>query len=256
MPAAHQIIHEVAGFMGLTVGHIDFPDYRSVQQLPRIGKRGLDIVSELAEPWNQFASVQYVTQVRDRTLSVVKVDWASPTTGGYVIRRGQHSQQQIMQEAYLDQPRLNEVQKIIIRGAAYTKPKLDLGLTTRTEYFRNITTQSVGRSIGGQVTASGDTVATNFNPGVSKEVVTETSSVELLYGDKVLNREETVYVDDELTSRTRERFWYFEPAFSPATGATTTLTALVTTGSPTVLVSSAAGFPVVNGFSIRTIRKT
>jgi hypothetical protein len=212
MVKAHKIIRDVAGFMGLTVGHIDFPDYDLYNDYVSIGKRGLDIVSELAEPWNLFARVQYISQVRDKTLSVVKVDWENPITGGYVIRRGQHSQQQISQELYLDQPRLNEVQLIIIRGAAWTRPRCEVvGTEIRTEYFRNVATVEVNSSIAGQVTAPSDTLVTNSNRGAMKEVTTETTTVETVYCDKVLNRVETIYVDDELTARTTERFWYYEP---------------------------------------------
>lgn len=212
MPKAHQIIREVAGFMGLVVGHIDFPDYDLYNSYVAIGKSGLGIVSELAEPWNQFARIQYVTQVRDRVLSVVKVDWQNPPAAGYTIRRGQHSQQQILQEAYLDQPRLNEVQLIIIRGAAWTRKACEvLGTQTRTEYMRNVVTAEVHNAIAGQVSAPGDTVVIGANRGATRESVQETTTVETVYCDKVINRVETLYVDDELTERTTERFWYYEP---------------------------------------------
>ena len=210
--SAHGIISEVCQFMGLTVGALEFPDYQLYNNYVAVGKRGLDIIEELMAPFNQFGRIRYISQVRDRVLSVIKVDWQNPVPAGCnILSRSMIASQQRSQELYLDEPRLNEVSRIIIRGAAYSIPRTTLGITVRTEYFRNITMAEVGNSIIGVVSAPGENLAIAENAAQSKEVVNEISTVELLFGDKVLQRESWTYTNDELTEHSLERNFYYEP---------------------------------------------
>lgn len=164
---------------------------------------------------------------------MVKVDWQNPPAAGYTIRRGEHSQQTVSQEAYLDQPRLNEVQLIVIRGAAWTRPRCAvLGTQVRTEYFRNVVTEEVNEAIAGQVTAPSDTLVTQANAATTKEVTTEQTVVETVYCDKVLNRVDSLYVDDELTERSTERFWYYEPGAVQSNISADAETFVIQSGSP------------------------
>lgn len=212
LPTAHKVIRDSAALAGLSVGVLEFPNYYLYASYVAIGQTILQIVSELAQPYNQFARVQYVTQVREKTLSVIKVDWANPSSGGYSLPRAQHNTQNLNQILYLEQPRLNEVDVIIIRGATWTTPKIDLGSTVRIEYNRNVTTQEVSDALRGQVTAAGDAVTGEGNPAsFTVEVITEVTTIETLYGDKVLTKVETQVINNELSGRTEERYWYYEP---------------------------------------------
>lgn len=212
---AHDIIRDAASVMGLSVGALEFPNYYLYSSFVAVGQTLLSIIQELVQPFNQFARIQYVTQVHSRLLSVIKVDWTAPRSGGYVVSRSQHSNQVRRQTVYLDQPRLNEIQKIIIRGAAWVTPKLDLGLTVRVEYNRNTVMAEVANGLLGQVPAAGDAIVKNANSGAYlTEVTTETTVTETLYGDKVINRDEKIVINGNLSSRTQERYWYFEPGTS------------------------------------------
>lgn len=209
---AQGIIREVCSFMGLVPGAMEFPDYELFNNYVAIGKRGLDIIEELIAPYNQFATIKYIVQVRDRVLSIIKIDWQNPIPAGCnILSRNMIASQQRSQELYLDEPRLNEVQKIIIRGAAYTKPRTILGITIRTEYFRNVTMAEVSNSLAGVVTAPGDTISASQNAGQSKEIVNEITTVELIFGDKVLQSESWTYTNNELTEHSLERNFYYEP---------------------------------------------
>jgi hypothetical protein len=210
-PTAHQIITEATAAAGLQIGALDFPDYPLFQPYVAIGRTVLEIVAELVEPFNQFARVQYVTEIRDRFLSVRKVDFLNVPANGYVLTRDEHATQSRVQRLYLDEPRLNEVDFFQIRGASWTTPKIDLGSTTKIEYFRSTATAEVQASIGGVVQAPGDVTVVTTSAAITKSVLTETTVVSICYGDKVLTRVEEVVIDDELSSRTVERYWYFEP---------------------------------------------
>jgi len=211
MPTAHEIIREIAAQVNLNVGALEFPDYSLHNSYVALGKTFQQIVSELIEPFNQFARIQHVLSVRDRVASVIRVDWANPPANGISIEE-QHLEERVRQQtAYLDQPRLNEVDVMVIRGASYTTPRVNLGTQTRIEYFRNIATAEAEQSIAGQVSAPGDVVQSITNPGISKNVTVETVVNETYYGDKVLERIETVYADGEITGRTKDRFFYIDP---------------------------------------------
>jgi hypothetical protein len=211
MPTAHQVITEASAAAGLGIGVLDFPNYSLYQPFVAIGRTVLEIVSELAEPFNQFARVQYVTEIRDRLLSVRKLDYLNVPSGGYQLTREEHASQGRVQRLYLDDPRLNEVDFFVIRGASWTTPKTDLGSTTKIEYLRTVATVEVQSSISGVVQAPGDVTVVTTNPAITKEVITETTTISLCYGDKVLSRIEEIVVNDELSARTVERYWYFEP---------------------------------------------
>lgn len=212
MPRAHQVIREAAEIVGIRIGVLEFPDYDLYATFHALGQTVPQIIATLAEPFNQFARLQYVTQIRNGVLSVVKVNWTAPAAGGTQLTRHQHATQTRKQTLYLEQPRLNEVERIIIRGASWTTPKLDLGLTTQIEYFRNTTTEEVSQTLRGQVTAPGDAIVSGApDAAFTLQVVTEETITSLLYGDKVLEREHEIMKNDELVSRTRDRFWYYEP---------------------------------------------
>ncbi len=210
--SAHDVIRDAASLMGLQVGALEFPNYFLYTSYVAIGQTLLSILQELVQPFNQFSRIQYVTQVHSKVLSVVKIDWNNPAVGGYQVKRSQTSGMVRRQTLYLEQPRLNEIEKIIIRGAAWTTPKVDLGTTIRIEYNRNTVMAEVGTALGGQVPLAGDDVVTNANNAAYfQQVTTETTVVETLFGDKVLNRDEQVVINNDLSTHTRERYWYYEP---------------------------------------------
>jgi Concanavalin A-like lectin/glucanases superfamily len=211
MPTAHQVITEASAAAGLGIGVLDFPNYSLYQPFVAIGRTVLEIVSELAEPFNQFARVQYVTEIRDRLLSVRKLDYLNVPSGGYQLTREEHASQGRVQRLYLDDPRLNEVDFFVIRGASWTTPKTDLGSTTKIEYSRTVATEEVQASIVGVVQAPADVSVVTTSAAITKDVITETTVVSLCYGDKVLTQTHEEVIDDVLSSRSIERYWYFEP---------------------------------------------
>jgi hypothetical protein len=163
---------------------------------------------------------------------VRKIDYVNVPSGGYQLTRDQHASQSRSQRLYLEDPRLNEVEFFVIRGASWTTPKLDLGTTTKIEYFKSEATVEVQQSIGGVVQAPGETTVVTTNTAITKTVVTETTIISECYGDKVLNRTEEILIDDELCSRTLERYWYFEPGDSVLLVPADVDTFLVQSASP------------------------
>jgi hypothetical protein len=208
---AHQIIQEAAGSIGIGIRVLEFHDYRLFNDYVAVGKTILEIIADLIQPWNLFTRTQYVPIVEDRYISVRKIDWSSPPSGGVQVKRTHRGKQNRQQTAYQDDPRLNEVAYFFIRGAAYTIPRTNFGIQTRVEYFRNVVSAEVSASIAGQVPVAGEAITTTGNTRLSKAVTTETTVTEQSFGDKVLNREESVYMEEELSSRTKDRFWYYEP---------------------------------------------
>jgi len=208
---AKTIIQEAADLAGLTIGSLDFPDYELFQSYSAIGRTVLEIVAELIEPFNQFARVQHVTEVRGRQLSIRRIDFVSIPSSGYQLTREEHASQTRTQQLYLDQPRLNEVTGFVIRGASWTTPRRDLGETVKIEYLRNEVTGEVDSSISGVVQKPGDATVATTNANIVRVVVTEQTIITRQYGDKALSRIQEDVLNGVLSSRTTERFWYFEP---------------------------------------------
>jgi hypothetical protein len=208
---AKTIIEEAAGLAGLDIGVLDFPDYELFQTYAAIGRTVLEIVAELIEPFNQFARVQHVTEIRGRQLSVRRLDFTDVPASGYQLTREEHASQTRTQRLYLEQPRLNEVTGFVIRGASWTTPRGDLGETVKIEYLREETTDEVSGSISGVVQKPGDATVATTNANIVRVVVTETTVITRLYGDKALSRIEEVVLNSVLSLRTTERYWYFEP---------------------------------------------
>lgn len=226
MPTAHQIVSETAAALGIGVGVLEFPDYSLYNTYVAVGKTLLDIIAELLEPWNIFGRIQYSAIIRDKTVSVLKIDWQNPPSGGCRLSQAYAAQVTRKQELYLDQPRLNEVQFIVVKGAAYKRPAINLGVQTTVEYQRNIISTEANDTFAGQVndsTASG-TVTKITGPNTSLDTTTEWVTVTTSYCDKVLTRVEKVYnnshggiatgVETESTSgllqteETRESYFY------------------------------------------------
>jgi|SRR5579872_3939069 len=221
MPLAKGVIGNAVGISGLTVGSLDFLDYPLFATYTAIGRTAPEVIAELVQPFNQFPSQQYHTRIANRLVSVVAVNYNQISGfGGFVsVPRSLIYRMQRRQLLYLDQPRLNEIQQIVIRGAAYTVPKTNLGTVTKNEYFRTTEMQEIAQGVQGQVIAPGDSVQTGANPAAYQEVVTEVSTSSTVYGDKLLNNTEEIVVNGVLTTRTTERYWYTEPGnITPAGG--------------------------------------
>ena len=195
MPTAHQIIFDVAKAIGCGVDVLEFPNYSLYNTYVAVGKTLLEIVQELTEPWNLFARVQYMPVIRNKRISVLKIDWQHPPSGGCVLTRAYHSQQTRHQTLYLDAPRLNEVSLFVIKGAAYKKLKPNLGIQTTIEYQRNITQTDTNNTFAGQVNdmTGGSTVTAISQAGQSSDVVVETVTVIRSYCDKVITRDQKTY---------------------------------------------------------------
>ena len=207
MPRAHEIAREIIVQHGLEVGALEFPDYELHNSFQAIGDKVVDILSQLIEPWNIFGRVRYFPVIRDQTVHVLKLDYANPPANGYPVLLMHQTEHQEQQVDYLDEPRLNEVQFIFIRGAAWTEPRADMGEQTRIEYFRNV--------------VRNDPSTEFMFGGLAETVTTETTVIETFYGDKVLTRDETVAAESigggtfaermKPISRTLDRYFYMEP---------------------------------------------
>jgi hypothetical protein len=226
MPTAHQIVSETAATVGMSVGVLEFPDYPLYNTFVAVNKTLLEIASELLEPWNLFQRVQYNIIIRDKTLSVIKVDWQNPPAGGCTLTRAYDTQITRQQQLYLDSPRLNEVQFLIVKGAAYKRPTINLGVQTSVEYQRNIVSTSANDTFAGQVNDKSEngSPAKISNPQQSMDTTTETVTVSTTFCDKTLSRIEKIYgstngkiqtgVTEESTSglaliaETRESYYY------------------------------------------------
>ncbi len=194
-PTAHQIIFDCAKAIGCGIDVIEFPNYALYNTYVTVGKTILEIIAELAGPWNLFARVQYMPVIRNKRISVLKIDWQNPPSGGCQITRSFLAQVTRRQTLYLDTPRLNEVSLFIIKGAAYKKLMPNLGVQTTVEYQRNITQTDTSNTFAGQVNdlTSGGAINTISNPAQSSNVVVETVTVTRSYCDKVLTRDQKTY---------------------------------------------------------------
>lgn len=195
MPTAHQIIFDVAKAIGCGIDVLEFPNYALYNTYVAVGKTLLEIVQELTDPWNLFARVQYMPVIRNKRLSVLKIDWQNPPTGGCSITRSYLSQVSRHQTLYLDAPRLNEVSYFVIKGAAYKKLAPNLGIQTTIEYQRNKAQTDTNNTFAGQVNdlTGGGTVTPVSQPGQSADVVVETVTITRSYCDKVLTRDQKTY---------------------------------------------------------------
>lgn len=207
---AHQIIGDVLAGARVQTGVLEFPGYDLYGTYSVSGQTPLSILQSLLEPFNQFASRQYITQMRDGRLNVIAVDWTAPPANGVTIPRSQIEQMTRSHRDYLDGPRLTGFDEFMVFGTTYTIAiqDLNLGPQTRIEYFRD------SQSSGLTDTTSGDK---------RQWIVTETVNQEVTCGDKVLNRIQEVYTSafggahgistgTALTARTTEEWTYFVPS--------------------------------------------
>jgi hypothetical protein len=195
MPTAQQIIRDTAAALGIGIGVLEFPDYSLYNTYVAVGRTILDIISELLEPWNLFGRIQYSPIIRDKTISIIKIDWQNPPSGGCVLTRAYDSQQNRHQELYLDQPRLVEVQFLFVKGAAYKRPAINLGVQTNVEYQRNIVSTNANDTFAGQVNdkSGGSGVGKIGGANQSMDTTTEITTVTTSYCDKLLTRVEKQY---------------------------------------------------------------
>lgn len=149
LPRAHTIVREAAAQVGVTVGALAFPDYPLYTSYVAHQRRLLDIVQDLAEPWNLFAAIQHVPIIREGVLSVLRVEWANPPATGYVVPRSRHGQQQVGQQAYDDEPRLTGVIGLEVHGAAYPQPRVNLGVERRYNYVNRRVDRELLESVAG-----------------------------------------------------------------------------------------------------------
>ena len=205
-PFAHDIVRDVASVVGLEVGALEFPNYPLYNSLSVINGRVISVISQLLEPWNQFTRIKYAPVIKNGVLHVLKIDWQNPPDNGYIVQGAYFSDLQLNQEAYFGEPDLSNVSVIVIKGAAYTVPRVNLGTQTRIEYTRNVTSGDVLESVFGSI---------------QEYVQVETVVTETVFGDKVIHRDEKVYTSrgqlsvsfgvPELTQHTIDTFFYYEP---------------------------------------------
>lgn len=148
-PRAHTIIREAAAQIGVGVGTLGFPDYPLYASYTAHRRKLLEIVQDLMEPWNQFAQIQHVPIIRDKSLSVLRVDWANPPSNGYVVPRSRLASQQRSQQSYDDEPRLTTVTDLVVRGAAYTQDRPNLGTERRYHYASRQVDRQIIESFAG-----------------------------------------------------------------------------------------------------------
>ena len=195
-PKAHQVIRDAANIVGIDVGTLEFPDYSLTVEFVVQKRTILELVSQLTEPWNLFAAIQYVTRVQGNSLSVVKVDWTDPGSGGTVLSRNQYTTQNRRQLLYLEEPRLTQFNRFVVRGATYAIGRVSLGVVITVQYLRDSSSQEIKSSDGPQF----------------QVIETETVIIERKLGDKILDRTESIYVNGELNSQTVDSNTYYEPA--------------------------------------------
>lgn len=214
-PTAHQIIRDAAAVVGLSIGSLALPDYPVTAEFVVQKQTILELISILSEPFNLFASIQHVVQIRGTVLSIVRVAWAAPPAGGAVVARRYFGTRSLRQTLYLDSPRLTEFNGFVVRGATYVLPRTELGITVTVTHERSTAMQAVAHLTNDQVEKPADAnpdPPADAQPANLIEIVTETVITETRYGDKVLSRIEVIYINNELNSRTEDRNWYYEPA--------------------------------------------
>lgn len=207
--SAAQVMADAVTAGGVSFGGIGFFDYPLYGIFVAVNETALSIISRLAEPWNLFHSRQYFPQVREGSLRMVPVDWASPPSGGYVVSRGWMKQATRKQTRYLGSPDLLAFTDLRVKGTTVTLSVLDqIGPQTRVEYFRSLAEESTTGAGGGGF--------------ASEYVLTEQYSTEETWGDHVLTRVAETYTTrfsasggqigaTALVAREEEETLYFEP---------------------------------------------
>lgn len=149
LPRAHTILREAAAQVGVTVGTLGFPDYGLHASYVAHRRKLLEIVSDLTECWNQFGQIQHVPIVRDKVLSVLRVDWANPPGSGHLVPRSHLGSRQRTQRSYDDEPRLSTVTDLVVRGAAYLQERPNLGVERRYHYAQRQVNHEILESFAG-----------------------------------------------------------------------------------------------------------
>jgi hypothetical protein len=173
----------------------------------------IQVLQQLTEPWNLFASNQYYPTVRDGRTFSQHINWANPPADGYRLPRARLTSQVLKQQRYIESPNLVGL-AIQVRGATFTLQIIDqLGPQTRIEYMRSLAQSDV-------TTPSASNIGTTAF--ATEYVLTETSNVEETWGDKVLSRTSETYESrftstdgggggTKLIHREVEANLYFEP---------------------------------------------
>ncbi len=174
----------------------------------------LQIAQTLIEPWNLFPHEQYYIQVRENNVSILRRDWTSPPSGGYVIPRSQIKSLTQKQTRYLQSPRLTSFTDFVVKGVSVTLSILEeIGPQTKIEYFRQVSQQDTNTLNSGAASST----ATNRD-----WVVIDVVTIETTYNDKVLSRVESNYAtvvnistgstDTQIVGRNTDTYLYFEPS--------------------------------------------
>ena len=211
--SAATVLQDAAVAGGVTLEGIGFPDYPLYGNFVANNETAQQVASRLAEPWTQFASRQYLPQVRDGELRMVPINWANPPEDGYQVTRGWVTQMTRKQTRYLGSPDLTSFTGLQVKGTTISLSILDtIGPQTRVEYFRNLVEEDAILS-GSE---GDDSVAF-----AAEYVLTENISTEEVWGDHVLSRVAETYETrftnmgvsggTSLIAREEETCLYFEP---------------------------------------------
>lgn len=211
---ASQILAEASLAAGIAVGG-GFPDYPMYGNFVVHNATPIQLLQNLAEPWNLFPSGQFYPTVRDGRLFTRGINWTNPPSNGYQIPRSRLKSITRRQTRYLQAPNLVPFTLLQVKGATLTLAIVDqLGLQTRVEYLRSLTEDSV------TTPSPSSTGETTF---AMQYVLTEQTNIEELWGDKVLLRTTETYEtrltstggggggNTKLIAREVEETLYFEP---------------------------------------------
>lgn len=207
------VLSEAAGHAGVTLVASELPEYPLYANFVAQQESFIQIAQKLIEPWNLFPSSQYYIQVRGSEASILHRDWVTPPSNGYLIERRHLKSLSRRQQRYLQSPNLTAFNEFVVKGTTVTLNILNqLGPQTRVEYARQLAEGDVTGENSGSV---GSTAY------AQEWVLTETVSVESLWGDKVLSRTEEIYTTvirgglagaTKLSARSEETHLYLEPA--------------------------------------------
>jgi hypothetical protein len=211
---AYDVLREAAITAGVDLGNVEFPNYPLYGNFVVDQQSFVQIAQSLMEPWNLFPHEQYHIQAREGVVSILRRDWTTVPSNGYVISRAHVKSMTRKQTAYLQSPRLTSFTDFVVKGVSVTLSVLEeIGPQTKVEYFRR--------------EAEGDTQSLNSgsagSTGTNRSwILMETTSIETTYNDKVLTRQEANYATvvnistgsgaTNLVSRNTDTHLYFEPA--------------------------------------------
>jgi hypothetical protein len=218
---AYDVLREAAIAAGVDLGNVEFPNYPLYGNFVVDQQSFVQIAQSLMEPWNLFPHEQYHIQAREGVVSILRRDWTTVPSNGYVISRAHVKSMTRKQTAYLQSPRLTSFTDFVVKGVSVTLTILEeIGPQTKVEYYRN-------NPEGDIVQVQVDTPNGPQTFNVREYLLTETTSIETTWNDKILARTEftyaTKYTDatpytgsittqpTTLISRNTETFFYKEP---------------------------------------------